>query len=166
MRRTCLTILTIGTLTLVGCGNATIDTLSSSGSNQNTPMTETTVTIDGSTYTCEQITSQTIDQCSALVQQAFDMYKENIMDFTLSGNLGALNDMEMFTNQNVAYAGLSACATVLGGDGQTEYLDFMMDEPAFGGKYQVGEVSFAPAWTAARDYLCPDLDFPEPSTRP
>lgn len=165
MKRIIFASLAIAAVALTGCSGSTDTTDKGDGGGGTTTTPETTVEIDGSKYTCEEITASEPQECGPFTQQAFDTYKENIDGYVRSGRLGPLNDANQFTYEDAAFAGLGACAIVLSGEGQNEYIDFMMDTPPFNDML-TERVMYLPAWFTAEDYLCTDLVFPALNMNP
>lgn len=123
---------------------------------------ETTVTIDGRQWTCEQITASEPQECGELTQQAFDSHKENIDAYVNGGRLGPLNDGSAFSYEDAAFAGLVACAYMMDGGNENDYIDFMMQTEPF--KTKLSErVGYLPAWHEAPKSLCTDEKPPNPN---
>jgi hypothetical protein len=145
------------TIALTGC-SASDKTAEQSGQESSPPSDpETTVTINGKQWTCEQITASTPQQCGERTQQAFDKYKGNIDQYVNSGKLGPLNDAQQFTYEDAAFAGLVACVYAESSDGQNEYINFMMETPPFDTR-MTERVMYLPAWFEAPKSLCTDLN--------
>ncbi len=104
------------------------------------------VILEGEPFTCEQVTAS--ESCGPATQEVFNKYKENIVVFVNSGNLGPLFNNSSF--EDAAFAGLVACAMV--DDGEEAYVEFMQKDPAF--EDEPG-TSFLPPWYEARASLCP-----------
>lgn len=120
---------------------------------------EATVTIDGKEWTCEQITASEPQECSALTQQAFDQYKDNIEAYVSSGKLGPINQRMGYSYEDITFAGLAACAFLLDKGDQNDYIAFMKKTPPFDARLTLGTM-YLPAWFEAQKTLCPDLDLP------
>lgn len=163
MFRNVFAVLFIAAMALTSCSGSTTPQTdgSSTASESSAPPVETTVLIDGKEWTCAQITASTPEKCSPLTQRAFDAYKENIDAYVNSGRLGPLlNNGDKFTYEDAAFAGLVACAYILDGRNQSDYISFMKKTPPFEETSQNRGVMYLPAWFEAPKSLCTDLKTP------
>ncbi len=113
---------------------------------------ETTLTLNGKTYTCESVAgvAEGEGSCSAEAQDTFDLYKGNIDSYVNGGRLGKLGE-EPFTLEDRAYAGLAACAHQKRSQSQQDFVAFMLSEEAF---KNLSPGDLTPAWSEASKSLC------------
>lgn len=131
----------------------------------NDPPAESTVTIDGKDWTCETITATPEESdCGELTQRAFDVYKDNLDGFVRSGDLGPAMDDSRLRYEDLAFAGLVACAYMGNGEDQLTYVDYIANEHPFN---QLGydSVQYVTFWLKANENMCPDLEMPDPGYR-
>lgn len=114
-----------------------------------------TVHIDGRDYTCAQVTASEPQDCGEYTQMAFDKHKERIDTFVNSDRHGPVfNDPQMLRFEDVAFAGLVACATLLEGGDENEFIDDVLTEQPFS-EMELARVEVLPVWFSAQRYLCP-----------
>lgn len=158
MFRNVFVALFIATMAVTGCSGSTQEktgpTDDSTASESNPISPETTVTINGKEWTCEQITATEPQECGDLTQKAFDSYKGNIDTYVNSGKLGPLNDGKAFSYEDAAFAGLVACAYIKNEGSLNGYIEFMMETEPFNAKL-TERSAYLPAWFEASKSLCP-----------
>ncbi len=135
-------------------GGATDETVTTSSGGR--ADNEVTITIDGKEYTCAEITGSEPAACGEGTQVAFEKYGENLGSYVNSGQLGPLNEGPF---EDAAFAGLVACATMMQGDDQEAYLDYMMEDQTMASyAADEGGVAFFPAYFEASSSLCPNMN--------
>lgn len=114
---------------------------------------ESTLTINGVTYTCESLTDIR-PSCSSREQIIFDTFKGNFTAFLSSDRLGPFNDGPL---DQKAYLGLIACVATRA-EGRTDpstFVDLAMRNRdislAAGGE----DIGVLPVWFEAQQSLCP-----------
>ena len=160
MIRTVFAALLVVGMALTGCSGSTTSQPTMDNNSPTvttTPPAETTVTIAGKEWTCTQFAqSAGSEHCNELMQQTFDTTKENINAYVTSGKLGALNERTGFAYEEIAFAGLMACAYTLDGRDRNEYYRDLTENPRFNSRITMGAM-YVHAWNEATNSLCPGL---------
>lgn len=144
-----------GAVALSACSSTPVEPPKSEGGGTTTTQ-ESTVTIGGKEFTCEDIVN---GACDDALQGMFDTYKDNLVAYLTSGKLSAeFTASDGGSATDAAYGGLAACIYMDQPDGQNQFITLMnQDDKMMAHAKDFGNVAFLPLWFEASNSLCPGL---------
>lgn len=112
------------------------------------------VTVDGTSYTCNELLGAYPGACDSPGTYVLATYGHNIDQYVSSSGLGVLGNVP-FNNYDRAFIGVTTCALARDRVGFSGLIDRVFRVAPFGDIPQLQASDLRPAWNAALKQLCP-----------